>query len=163
MLARLCSKFFKLGFSSTWTENSQMYKLGFKDAERLEIKLPTFIGSWRKQRSSRKTSVSASLTTWKPLTMWNTENCRKFSMRWEYWTTLPVFWETRMHVKKEQLVLNMEQWFKIGKDYDIKCHSAYLTFMQSTSWEMLGWMNPKLESRLLGEISTTADMQMISF
>ena len=99
----------------------------------------------------------------KPLTMWMTENCRKFSMRWEYWTTLPVFWETRMHVKKEQLVLNMEQWFKIGKDYDIKCHSAYLTFMQSTSWEMLGWMNPKLESRLLGEISTTADMQMISF
>ena len=60
MLAK-CSKSFKLGFSSTWTENFQMYKLGFKEAEETEIKLPTFIGSWRKQGSSRKTST-ASLT-----------------------------------------------------------------------------------------------------
>ena len=54
-------------------------------------------------------------------------------------------------------------WFKIRKEYDIKCHPAFLTFMQSTLCKMLGWMNPKLESRLLGEISTTTDMQMISF
>ena len=40
------------------------------------------------------------------------------------------------------------------------CHSAYLTYMQSTSCEMLGWMNHKLESRLLGELSITSDMQM---
>ena len=43
----------------------------------------------------------------------------------------------------------------------VYCHSAYLTYMQSTSCEILGWMNHKLESRLLGEISTTLDMQMI--
>ena len=52
---------------------------------------------------------------------------------------------------------------KLGKGYDkaVYCHPAYLTSMQSISWEMLGWMNHKLESRLLGEISTTSDMQII--
>ena len=43
----------------------------------------------------------------------------------------------------------------------VYCHPAYLTYMQSTTCEILGWMNHKLESRLLGEISTTSDMQMI--
>ena len=43
----------------------------------------------------------------------------------------------------------------------VYCHPAYVTYMQSTSCEMLGWMKHKLESRLLGEISTTSDMQMI--
>ena len=53
--------------------------------------------------------------------------------------------------------------FKIGKE-DIKvvyCHPAYITYMQSTSSEMPGWMNHKLESRFPREISTTSDMQMI--
>ena len=58
-------------------------------------------GSWRKQRSSRKTSTS-SLTTWKPLTVWITTNCGKFLKRWEYQITLPVSWETCMQVKKQQ-------------------------------------------------------------
>ena len=51
---------------------------------------------------------------------------------------------------------------KLGKDYvkAVYCHLAYLTYMQSTSYEMLGWMKHKLESRLLGEISITSDMQM---
>ena len=62
MLARLCSKSFKLGFSSMWNENFQVYTLGFEEAEVPEIKLSTFIGSWRKQGSSWKTSTSASLT-----------------------------------------------------------------------------------------------------
>ena len=51
-----------------------MYKLGCKEAEELEIKLPTFIGSWRKQGSSRETSTSASLTMLKSLTVWITTN-----------------------------------------------------------------------------------------
>ena len=52
-------------------------------------------------------------------------------------------------------------WFQIGKEYikTVYCHPAYLTYMQSTSWETLGWMKHKLESRLLGEISITSDMQ----
>ena len=53
-------------------------------------------------------------------------------------------------------------WFQIGKDYvkALYYHFAYLTYMQSTSCEILGWMKHKLESRLLGEIATTSDMQM---
>ena len=89
-LVRLCSKSIKLGFCSTWTENFQLYKLGFEEAEEPEIKLPTLVGSWRKQRRSRKTSTSASLTTLKPLTLWITTNCGKFWNRWECQTTLPV-------------------------------------------------------------------------
>ena len=52
-------------------------------------------------------------------------------------------------------------WSKLGKEYikAIYCHLAYLTYMQSTSWETLGWRKHKLESRLLGEISITSDMQ----
>ena len=49
MLTKLCSKFFKLGFSSMWTDNFQIYNLGFQEAEEPEIKLPTFIGSTKKQ------------------------------------------------------------------------------------------------------------------
>ena len=50
----------------------------------------------------------------------------------------------------------------MGKEYDkaVYCHSVYLTYMQSTSQEMLDWMKHKLESRLPGEISVTSDMQM---
>ena len=69
-----------------------------------------------------------------------------------------------MQVKKQQLELDMEQQTgsKLGKEYvkAVYCHPAYLTYMQSLSWEMLGWMKHKLESRLLREISITSDMQM---
>ena len=68
-----------------------------------------------------------------------------------------------MQVKKQQLELDMEQWTdsKLGKEYvkAVYCHPAYLTHMQSTSCEILGWMKQKLESRLPGEIVTSA-MQM---
>ena len=66
-----------------------------------------------------------------------------------------------MQVKKQQLELDMEQQTgsKLRKEYikAVYCHLAYLTFMQSISREMLGWMKHKLESRLLGEISITSD------
>ena len=69
-----------------------------------------------------------------------------------------------MQVNKQQLELDMEQWAgsKLGKKYikAVYCHPAYLTYMQSTSREVLGWRKHKLESRLLGEISITSDMQM---
>ena len=67
-----------------------------------------------------------------------------------------------MQVKKQQLELDMEQQtvFKLGKEYikTVYCHPADLTYMQSTSCEMPGWMKHKLESRLQGEISVTSDM-----
>ena len=69
-----------------------------------------------------------------------------------------------MQVKKQQLELDMEKQsdFKSGKEYlkDVYCHPAYLTYMQRTPCEMLGWKKHKLESRLPGEISITSDMQM---
>ena len=69
-----------------------------------------------------------------------------------------------MQVKKQQLELEMEQQTgsKSGMESikAVYCHPAYLTYMQSTSWEMLGRMKHKLESRFLEEISITSDMQM---
>ena len=69
-----------------------------------------------------------------------------------------------MQIKKQQLELDMEQWTgsKLGKESvkAVYCHLAYLTYMQSTSCEMLGWIKHRLESRLVREISITSDMQM---
>ena len=66
-------------------------------------------------------------------------------MRWEYQTTLPASWGICMQVKKQQLELDMEQQTgsKSGKEYvkAVYCHPAYLTYMQSTSCEMPGWMS----------------------
>ena len=71
-----------------------------------------------------------------------------------------------MQIKEQQLELDMEQQTgsKLGKKHvkAVYCHPAYLTYMQSISWEMLGWKKHELESRLLGEISITCDMQMTS-
>ena len=79
-------------------------------------------------------------------------------------TSLPTSWEICMQVKKQQLELDMEKQTgsKLGKEYikALYIHPAYLTSMQSISWEMLGWMQCKLESRLLREISITSDMHM---
>ena len=78
--------------------------------------------------------------------------------------TLSKTWETFVQVKKQQLEPDMEQWTgsTLGKECvkDVYCHPAYLTYMQSTSCEMPGWMKHELESRLLGEISITSDTQM---
>ena len=69
-----------------------------------------------------------------------------------------------MQVRKQQLELDMEEQSgsKLEKEYvkAVYCHPAYLTSMQSTSWETLGWEKHELESRLLGEISITSAMQM---
>ena len=69
-----------------------------------------------------------------------------------------------MQVKTQQLEPDMEKWTgsKLGKEYikAVYWHPAYLTYMRSTSCEMLGWMKHNLKSRLLGEISVTSDIQM---
>ena len=85
-------------------------------------------------------------------------------MSCEYQTTLFEFWDNCMQVKKWQLELDMKQQTgskqKKGYVKAVYCHPDYLTCMQSTSWEKLGWKKRKLESRRLGEISITSDMQM---
>ena len=125
-----------------------MFKLDLEKAEEPEIKLSTSVESSKKQESSRKISISALLTIPKPLTVWITTNCGKFLKRWEYQTTLPASWEICMQVRKQQLELDMEQQTgsKLGKEYvkAVYCHPAYLTYMQSTSCEMLGLMKYKL-------------------
>ena len=69
-----------------------------------------------------------------------------------------------MQVKKQQLEMGMEErtGSKLGKEYikAVYCYPVYLTYMQSISCKMPGWMKHKLESRLLGEISVTSDKQM---
>ena len=90
---------------------------------------------------------------------WITTNCGKFLKRWEYQITWPASWEICMQLKKQQLELDIEGQTvsRSGKEYvkAVYCHPAYLTYMQSTSWEMLDWMKHKLESRLPGEMSVT--------
>ena len=70
-----------------------------------------------------------------------------------------------MQIKKQQLEPCMEELIVSGlrKEYNkaAYCHPVYLNYTQSTSCEMLGWMSYRLESRLLGKISTISDMQMI--
>ena len=89
---------------------------------------------------------------WKSLQEGNTDHLR-------------ASWEICMQVKKQQLKVYMEQQTgsKSGKEYvkTVYCNPAYLTYVQSTLWEMPGWMKHKLESSLPGEISITSDMQMI--
>ena len=107
------------------------------------------------------------LLYWLCQSLWlcGSQETGKFWKRWQYQTTWPASWEICMQVRKQQLELDMEQQTgsKQEKEYvkAIYCHSAYLTSIQSTSWETLAWKKHKLESRLLGEISITSDMRMI--
>ena len=139
-----------------------MYKLRFKEAEEPEIKLPTFVGSWTKQGSYRKTSNSASLTMLNPLTVWITTNW-KILIDMGIPDHLTCFLRN-LYAGQEATVRTRHRrmdWFQIGKGVQGCILSpCSLIYMQSTSCEMLGWMNHKLESRLLGGISATSDTQM---
>ena len=165
-LAKWCSKFSKPGFNNTWTMNFQMFKLDLKKAEEPEIKLPISVGSLKSKRVPKNHLL---LLYWLcPKSLCESQKAGKFWKRWEYQTTWPASWEICMQVrKKQQLELDMEQQAgsKPGKEYikAVYCHPSYLTYMQSTSCEMPGWMKHKLESRLPGEISITSDMQITLF
>ena len=99
-LVKWCSKFSKPGFNGMWTMHFQMFKLDLEKADEPEIKLPTSVGSLKKQESSRKTSTSALLITPKPLTVWITTNSGTFLKRWKYQTIWPASWEICIQVKK---------------------------------------------------------------
>ena len=117
-----------------------------------------------KAREFQKTFTSALLTMPKPLTVWIITNCGKFFKRWEYQTTWPVSWEIYAGQEATGRTEGRETTgSKLGKKYikAVYCRPAYLTYMQSTSCKMLGWMKQKLESRLLEETPITSDMQMI--
>ena len=136
-----------------------MFKLDLEKAEEPEIKLPTSVGSTKKQESSRKTSTSALLTTPKPLTLWIITNW-KILQEMGIPDHLTCFLRD-LYAGQEETVRTghgTTDWFQTRKG--VYCHPAYLTSMQSTSCEMPGWMKHYLESRLPEEISITSDMQM---
>ena len=150
--SKVMLKSFKLALSSSWTENFQMYKLGFKETEEPEIKLPTFIKSQRKQGSSRKSSISASLTMLKHFTVWITTNWKILKMMWiPDHLTSPL---RKLWVKKQLLQpdIGRHTGSKLGKEYDkaVYCHPAYLTYMRSTWYEMPDWMKSQAVIKITG-------------
>ena len=98
-----------------------MFKLDLEKAEEPETKLPTSLASWKKQESSRKTSISALLTMPKPLTVWITTNCGKFLKRWEYHLTCLL---RNLYAGQEATVRTGHgtDWFQIGKGV----HQGYI-------------------------------------
>ena len=124
--------------------------------------MPTSTGLSKNQESSRKTSTSALLTPPKAL-LCGSHQTGKF-LEIEVPDHL-VCLLRNLYVGQEATVrtgLELQTGSKLGKEYikAVYCHPAYLTYMQCISCKMQGWMKHKLESRLLGEISTTSDMQM---
>ena len=139
----------------------QIYKVGFEEAEEPEIKLPTFVGSWRKQGSFIKTSISASLTVLKPLSVRITTKCGKQTGVPDHLTYLL----RNLYAGQEATVRTRDgtvDWFQIGKGVHQGCILSphLLNLYAEYIMQKPGWMKHKLESRLMGEISITSDMQM---
>ena len=116
MLAKKYSKFSKPGFSNTWIMKFQMFKLDSEKAEEPEIKLPTSAGSWKKQESSRKTSISALLTIPKPFTVFIRTNWKILKEMGiaDHLTCLP----RNLYAGQEATVRaghGTTDWFQIGK------------------------------------------------
>ena len=125
-----------------------MFKLDLEKAEEPEIKLSTSVGSSKKQESSRKTLTSVLLTMPKPLTVDHNKLLKILQEMGipDHLTCLL----RNLYAGQEATVRTGHgtiDCFQIGKEYvkAVYCHLAYLTYMQSTSCEMLGWMNHKLE------------------
>ena len=125
-----------------WTMNFQMFKLVLEKAEEPEIKLPTSIGSSKKQESSKKNINFCFIDYAKAFDYVDHNKLGKLFNRWKYRATWYASWEICMWVRKQQLELDMEQQTgsKSGKEFvkGVNCHPAYLTCMQSTSCQMMG-------------------------
>ena len=137
-----------------------MFKLDLENAEEPEIKLPTSVGSYKKQENSRKTS--ALLTTPKPLTMWITTNCGKFLKRWEYQTPYlpPEKPVCRSRINSQNQTGNnglVSKWERsTSRLYIVTLFNLYAEYLMQNA----GWMKHKLERRLPWEMSITSDMQI---
>ena len=130
-----------------------MYKLDLEKAEELEIKLPTSTGSLKKQESFRKTSTDF-------IDYAKAFDCVDHNKLWKILKEMAIpdhltCLLRNLYAGQEATVTTRHgsiDWFQIGKGVHqgIYCHLANLTYMQSTSCEMLDWMKHKLESRLQG-------------
>ena len=138
-----------------------MFKLDLEKAEEPKIKLLTSTGSQKKQQNSKKTSTFASLTMLKSLTVWIITNCGKFlEMRIPDYLICLL---RNLYAGQEATVKTGHgTMFQIGKGVYQGCilSSCLFNLYALKSCKMPGWMKPKLESRLPGEISITSDMQM---
>ena len=141
-----------------------MFKLVLEKTEEPEIKLPTSVGSLKKQESSRKKIYFCFIDYAKAI------DSVEYNKLWKILQEMGIpdhltCLLRNLYASQEAMVRTghgKTDWFQIGKGVceTVYYHPAYLTYMQSTSCKMLGWMKYKLESRLLGEISVTSDMQM---
>ena len=160
MLERLYSRLFKPSFSSTWMRTYKCTSWASKNRGTRDW-IANIHWVIEKTRAFQK-SINFCFSDYTNAFVWITTNSRKILKRREFQITLPVSWETGMWIKKQQLEQDTEQWTgsKLGKECDkaVYCHHDYLTYMQSTSCKMPGWMIHSLESRLLGKISTTSYM-----
>ena len=137
-----------------------MFRLDLEKPEEPELKLPTFVGASKKQ--VKKNNYFCFIDYAKAF------DCVDHNKLWKILKEMGIpghlTWEICMQVKKQQLELDMEQQTgsKLGKEYvkAVYCHLAYLTYMQSTSWETQGWMKQKPESRLPGEINYTPKIKI---
>ena len=136
---------------------------GFRKGRGTRDQIVNTVGSLKKHQSSRKTSISALLTTPKLLTMWITTNW-KFLKEMGIPDHLTCFLRNLCASQEATVRTRHGQrtGSRLGKEYikAVYCHPAYLISVQSTSCKMPGWMKQKLKSRLLGEISITSDMQI---
>ena len=141
-----------------------MFKLVLEKAEEPEIKLPTSAGSWKKQESSIKNIYFCFIDYAKAF------DCVDHNKLWKILKEMGISDHLtcllrNLYAGQEATVrtgMDQQTGSILGKEYvkAVYCHPAYLTYMQSTSCKMLGWIKHKLESRLPGEISITSDMQM---
>ena len=137
--------------------------IGFRKGKGTRDQIANIHWLIEKQEHPRKTSTSTSLSTLKPLPVWITKKLWKILQEMgipDHFTCLL----RNLYAGQEATVRNSHQTmniFQIGNMFKaVYCHPAYLTYMQSTSCEMKGWMKHKLESRLPGETSITSDRQM---
>ena len=144
-LVKLCSKFSKQGFNSTWTMNFQMFKLDLEKAERTRYQIANTCWIIEKAREFQKNIYFCFIDYAKAF------DCVDHNKLWKILRemeipdhTWPASWAICMQAKKQQLKLDTEQQTgsKLGKEYvkAVYCHPAYLTYLQSTSCEMVDWM-----------------------
>ena len=161
MLVKKCLKFSKPGFSNMWTMNFLMFKLVSEKAEEPDIKLQHPLD----HRKSRRVPKNISFCF---IDYAKAFDCVDHNKLWKILKEMGV--PEHLTCLLRNLHAGQEATIRIGHGTTdcqeqqyvkaVYCHPAYLTSMQSTSWETLGWRKHKLESRFPGEISITSDVQM---
>ena len=117
--------------------NFQMFKLVLEKAEGTRDQIANIRWIMEKAREFQKNIYFCFIDYAKAFDCVDHNNCGKFWKRWEYQNTWPASWDTYMQVRKQQLELDMEQQTGSKQEKGVYCHPAYLTYMQSTSWEVL--------------------------